>query len=235
MSKLQFDDDNRVVRGGVDHVVLYPKSKNYAGFPWDGVTEVNVNPNGGDVNSIWADNICYAKVRGNESFAGSIKAYDYPAEWKPCIGVILAEQTNIVSAGGQSHDPFNMCYRTKTYDKTGVWVWSTYHVLFGLTAGTSEETAKTLEEGFDPAEFTFDFEGTPVKFKSTDVVSCEYTFDVPVSGGKEVATVPSAALTVNGREFTVADITKALAVLVKLYGGEGDTANAACADTTSTF
>lgn len=237
MAILTFDSDNREVKGGVDHVVVYPKSKNFVGFAWDGVSEVGVNPNGGDVNSIWADNICYAKIRGKENFAGSIKAYDYPDEWKPCIGIKTHGDYDIVHVHGQSHDSFNLAYRTKTFDKDGNWVMSTYHTLFGLSAGTSEETNKTLEEGFEPEEFSFDFEGTPVRLGATDLYACDFDFDVPVVNDKEVLSITDNTLVVNGRTFKKADIATAALYIGRLYGTgtAGSGTDASCVSTTALF
>lgn len=219
---LIFDqDDYRHVSGGVDKVALYVGTAK-SGYAWNGVSEVGINPSGGDVNTIWADNIVYAKVRGNESFAGSIKAYMYPQEWKQCIGIKDATGYVGVQMAEQTHEPFNLCYREKTFDKDGKWIYSTYHVLFGLSAGVSEKTAKTLEEGFEPEEFSFDFEGTPAQLGNTGKFACEYTFTVPCNDdGVEIttATASSASITRGDKTWAAAEQQKVIGYLAKLYTG----------------
>ena len=57
---LQWDQTGeREYEVGVNHAVLYVMSgSSYGdGVAWNGLTGVDENPDGGDINDIWADNI----------------------------------------------------------------------------------------------------------------------------------------------------------------------------------
>lgn len=186
MAKLTFDElaDRKVV-AGVDHAVLYKKTVSgdtitWGGVAWNGFTSFEKSNDGGDATTLWADNIAYLKLRGRESFAGTINCYTFPKEFYPCIGataITVGDSGPSVYAHEQEHEVFRLCYREVLYDGNGQYGWR-YHVLYNLTAGPSDETAETLDDSIDPQEFSFDVEGTPVAWSAKSMTACEWTFDL---------------------------------------------------------
>ena len=55
----------REYEAGVSRGVLYPMANGayQSGVAWSGLTGVDENPDGGDINDIWADNIKYASFQ----------------------------------------------------------------------------------------------------------------------------------------------------------------------------
>lgn len=187
MAKLTFDAlTDRNVVAGIDHAVLFKKSGSgssatWPGTAWNGFTSFEKSNDGGDATTLWADNIAYLKLRGRESFAGTINCYTFPPAFYPCIGATAVSvgtgTTSDVYAHEQDHEVFRLCYREALYNGNGQYGWR-YHVLYNLTAGPSDETAETLDDSIDPQEFSFDVEGTPVTWTDQSMTACEWTFDL---------------------------------------------------------
>ena len=100
---------------GASHGVLYPmKNGQYqAGVAWNGLTGVDENPEGGDLNDIYADNIKYATFQTPENHKGTIKAYMFPDEFYPCNGMASPSDMQGLVYGGQKRSGFGFCYRTE--------------------------------------------------------------------------------------------------------------------------
>ena len=106
---LQWDQTGeREYEVGVSHGVLYPMGQSgyEAGVVWNGLTGVDENPDGGDINDIWADNIKYASFQTPENHKGNIKAYMFPDEFYPCNGMASPTGMPGLVFGGQSRKAF---------------------------------------------------------------------------------------------------------------------------------
>ena len=74
MAELIFDAPlDRKYENGVDHAVLYTlSSEKWKGYAWNGMTSIDVSPDGGEAQALWADNMKYANMRGAVSYAAII-------------------------------------------------------------------------------------------------------------------------------------------------------------------
>ena len=114
--KLKWDQTGeREYELGVSRGVLYPMSGSTyeAGVVWNGLTGVDENPDGGDINDVWADNIKYASFQTPENHKGSIKAFMFPDEFYPCNGMVSPSGMSGLVFGGQARKAFGLCYRTE--------------------------------------------------------------------------------------------------------------------------
>lgn len=184
---------------GVDHVVLYDyDTVNDAytpGVAWNGVTAISLNPEGGEPNVSYADNIKYLSIPSLETLGFNIRAFTYPEEFKEHDGTdTIAEGVYI---GQQSRDTFGLCYRTLigdevVYDKRGYML----HLIYGATASPSSKEYETKNDSPSPLEFEWDCDTTPVSVT-----------------GKQ----PTAIVEIDS---TKVDATKLAGLEAVLYGGD---------------
>ena len=163
---------DRYYETGVDRGVLYVMGSNNTygnGVAWNGLTGVNENPEGGDKQEFWADNILYATMRGREQAGGSITAYTYPDEFMECDG-----QTQLaagVHIGQQKRKSFCFSWRTlignDLTDEAGYKI----HIAYGCTASPSGRDYSTVNDSPDAAEFSWDYEAVPVSVTGHDPAS----------------------------------------------------------------
>lgn len=183
---------------GVSKGVLFPQAADgtYAnGVAWNGLTNVTKSPEGAEPNDLWADNIKYGTLRSAETFSGSIEAYTYPKEFRPCLG--LAEVTGVAGTyiGQQAHKPFGFCFRTEIGDDAGNENYK-LHIVYGATVSPSEESYDTINDSPDAITFSWDFDTIPVDMTSNNLK-------------------PTSCIVIDSRE---ANSAKLAALEAKLYG-----------------
>lgn len=178
---LQWDKQGeREYEVGVDHVVLYPMSgSTYGdGVAWNGFTGIDENPDGGELNEIWADNIKYATFQTPENAKGTLKCYMFPNEFYPCNGYATPAGMEGMLIGGQSRKAFGLCYRsligTDTDEKAGYKL----HLLYNNKVKPSSRSHATKGENVDPEEMSFDYSSTPVPV--TNITGVEQTSSVEI-------------------------------------------------------
>lgn len=201
MAKIVWDAvGQKLYKAGVDHTVLYVVSSDgeyTPGVPWNGITSIAENPEGGEPNDQYADNIKYLSIMSTEKLNGSIGALFYPPEWNACDGNV--ELAKGVTIGQQDRKTFGLCYRTKIgNDVDGEDHGYELHLIYGAKASPSERTHETINDSPDAAEFSWDYNTTPV----------------PVEGHK-----PTASLTIDS---TTVDKEKLAALEAILYGTNAD-------------
>lgn len=106
MSRLTWVDFD--YEAGVDRGVLYIPGKD--GVPWNGLISVDIDPSGGDVESLYVDGYIYKNHSQKEDFVGSIEAYTYPDEFSECDGVGYFGDG--MSLANQEKKSFGLSYRT---------------------------------------------------------------------------------------------------------------------------
>ena len=78
-ARLIWDEaENRKYEYGVSQGVLFPMKDDGAydaGKAWNGLTNITDQPEGADINKMYADGIYYAGIRGAEEYHASIEAY----------------------------------------------------------------------------------------------------------------------------------------------------------------
>ena len=158
---------------GVDHVVLYPLSAagTYeAGVAWNGFTGIDENPDGGDLNEIWADNIKYATFQTPENHKGTLKAFMFPNEFYPCNGMVSPTGMSGLVYGGQKRKAFGLCYRTLLGNDASENAGYKIHLVYNSKVQPSSRSHATKSENVDPEEMSWEYSSTPVPVSGvTDV------------------------------------------------------------------
>lgn len=188
--------DKRYERG-VSNGVLFPTKSDgsyEAGVAWNGLTNVNESPDGGEATDMWADNIKYGTLRSVENHKGSIEAYTYPDEFAECDG--NAEPVPGLRLGQQTRKPFGLSYRTEIGSDSNPELGYKIHLVYGATASPSEKTHETINDSSDISPISWDYETVPVA----------------VDGYKPVAHLEI--------DSTKVDPTKLAQLEAKLYGSE---------------
>lgn len=187
MSKIVWDKTGeRLYETGCDHGVLYPMQDGGTynkGIAWNGLTAVTEKPSGADPSPIYADNIKYVNLIGNEEFGATIEAYMYPDEFAECDGSI--EIIPGVFAGQQSRKTFGLAYRTVLGNDTDLNDYGyKLHLIYGCLASPSEKSYNTINDNPDAATLSWDVSTTPVaittkiegkKLKPTSILTFDST------------------------------------------------------------
>ena len=210
---------------GASHAVLYPMSNGsyQAGVAWNGLTGVDENPEGGDINDIWADNIKYASFQTPENHKGTIKAYMFPDEFYPCNGLASPASMTGLVYGGQKRSPFGLCYRTEIGNDTNENAGYKLHIVYNCKVQPSSRSHATKTESVEPEEMSWEYSSTPVpvsgitgveqtstvEIKSTDFTTAQMTAleqvlygTAAVTGANSAAAVP-ARLPAPGEIYTI--------------------------------
>ena len=165
MAKLVFDNvGDRLFETGVKNGVLFVMGDNgqyEKGVVWNGLTAVTEKPTGADPTNLYADDIKYVVLYGEEEFEATIEAYTYPAEFEACDGsAALAEG---VSIGQQARKQFAFCYKTALgNDAKGQNFGYKIHIIYGCTAKPSEKAYSTINDSPEAVTFSWDVTTVPV-------------------------------------------------------------------------
>lgn len=184
MAKLQWDEvGKRFYETGVDRGVLYipnEQGKYIKGVAWNGLTAVNQQPEGGEDNPQYADNIEYLNLTSAEKFKATIEAFTYPVEFEECDGT-RAVATGVI-VGQQTRKPFGFSYRTLIGNDTqGTEHGYKIHLIYGAKASPTEKSYSTVNDSPEAITFSWSVSASAV----------------PVPGFK-----PTAILTIDSREIS---------------------------------
>lgn len=206
MSKLEWDKiGNRCYEAGVDKVVLYllKYSRYQEGKPWNGVISTNENPSGGEPSAFYADNRKYLNLISSEEFGLSIEAYDYPGEFKECLGEAMIAEGVYISQQKRHH--FGLVYRTLIgNDIDDVDYGYKLNIVFDCLAIPSESAHETIGESTEPMTHSWEISTMPQELE----------------GYK-----PTAKLTLVSKDFEKAGLVNVLHYLEGILFGT-DTTNA---------
>ena len=211
MSALVWDaTGEREYNMGVSKCVLYPinatTGHHEPGVAWNGLTGVEENPDGADINDIWADNIKYATFQTPENAKGTITALMFPSEFYPCLGMVVPSDAAGLAFGGQPHKAFSFCYRTEIGTDTNESAGFVIHIVYNCKVQPSSKSHSTKNENPDPEEMSWDYSATPVavsgvtgvttaatvEIKSTDLTDAQRTAleNLLYGGSNSEATLP---------------------------------------------
>ena len=154
--------DKRYERG-VSKGVLFPTKTDGSydiGVAWNGLTNVNESPDGGEATDMWADNIKYGTLRSVENHKGAIEADTSPAKCAECDGT--AEPVPGLRLGQQTRKPFGLSYRTEIGSDSNPELGYKIHLVYGATASPSEKTHETVNDSSDISPISWDYETVPV-------------------------------------------------------------------------
>ena len=167
----------RYFQNGVQRGVVYPMTEQGTyptGYAWNGLIEVDDNPDGGDTTDLWADNIKYASFRNPENNGGSIKAYTFPMEFLPCNGVKVVDG---IAYYGQKRQPFGFCYRNEISNDAGA---EEYVIIlvYNSTISPTSKSHQTKSENPSAEEMSWDYKSTPVNVTGVEGVTTTSTMEL---------------------------------------------------------
>lgn len=208
MSKLVWDQvTKKIYETGTDHGVIFPQNNDgtYAnGVAWNGLTGFTESPSGAEKTDLWADNIKYVSLRSAEDYGGTIEAYTYPDEFKPCIGE--AEVSEGVNFGQQKRQAFGFACRTVVGNDVQMNDYGyKLHICYGCTVSPSERSYQTINDSPEAITFSYEFSTTPVP--------------ITVKGHTNMKPVASIVI-----DSTKADATKLETLEAKLFGSDQEDA-----------
>lgn len=162
--KLLFDQiGERYFEAGVSKAVLFPgaPANNVAGVAWNGMTKINLTPDGGDANDQYADNIKYLSLRAPENTNGTIECFTVPPEFYPCMGY------KGPGAGGyfsqQRKSPFSFAYISQAGNDTdGVDYSEKLHIVWNATCDPVEKDYETINESPEALTLSYAFKTVPM-------------------------------------------------------------------------
>jgi len=203
MSKLIWDAvGERTGETGIKKGVLYSYTGGAFtnGAAWNGLTGISESPTGAEASPFYADDQKYLEIMSAEEFAGSITAYTYPDEFKPCIGEL--DLVPGVSVAQQNRSIFGLSYRTTLVNDTnGTEYGYKIHLVYNARASVAEADHTTINDSPELIEFSWEFTTTPVE----------------VPGMKS-----SAHIIIDSTKFTTSAQLEKLATLEDiLYGTDG--------------
>lgn len=203
MSKLVWDAvGERLYETGTKKGVLYVQENDAypVGVAWNGLTGFSQEPDGGEANDIYADDIKYLSIRSTENFKGTITAYTYPDEFAECDG--SASLMAGVTIGQQPRKPFGFSYvstlgNDTQFDNYGYKI----HLIWGASASPSSKDYQTINDSPEAIEFSWEIDTIPVN----------------VTGHK-----PTAHMEIDSTKFNTTELKARLDALeAVLYGTDG--------------
>lgn len=207
MAKLVWDEvGKRLYETGTKKGVLYPQDNGTypLGVAWNGLTGVSNEPDGGEANDIYADDIKYLSIRSTENFKATITAYTYPDEFAECDG--SATLMPGVTIGQQPRKAFGFSYVSTVGNDTDFENYGyKIHLIWGATASPSSKDYQTINDSPEAIEFSWEIDTIPVN----------------VTGHK-----PTAHMEIDSTKFTTEEQKAKLTALEDaLYGTENAAAH----------
>lgn len=201
MAKLVWDTTGEhYYSTGVSDVILFVQKSDGTydtGVAWNGVTSIEENPDGGDANDFYADNIKYLSLRAAENYGATINAYQSPEEFDQCDGI--ASLLTGVKIGQQVRKPFGLVYKSLIGNDTqGTDYGYELHIIYNATCSPSSKTYESVNDSPEPAELSWELSTTPVN----------------VTGYKPTSTIVVDSTTIDSGKLTT--------LINKLYGTDGD-------------
>ncbi len=164
MAKLVFDQiGEHFFETGVKNGVLFAglPASNIAGVPWNGLTKVDVSPDGGDANDQYADNIKYLSLRAAENVNGSIECFTYPDEFNACMGYKDAGGGGFFAQ--QKKSPFSFCYITQVgNDEDGADFSEKLHIVWNATCDPVEKSYETINDSPEAMTLSYEYQTVPM-------------------------------------------------------------------------
>lgn len=174
--RLKWDQDGTRKKGeGVDRGVLFvmDNGKYGNGVVWDGLTEIQLSPDGAEATDLWADNMKYLTLYSAENFGYTINAFYSPVEFDQCDG--MAAPVAGVTLGQQVRKSFGFSYRSGiTNDTEGEDYGYIIHLMYNSKAKPSEQTDSTKSDSPNSDALSWECSTTPVAVNRTDANGKEY-------------------------------------------------------------
>lgn len=162
---------------GVDHGMIYPLANGAYnnGEAWSGLSNVSINPEGADVNDIWADNMKYLSLRSAETVKATIECYSYPDKFKECNGEVSPVAG--MTVGQQTRKAFGFSFRSKIGNDEQFQDYGyKLHFIYNATASPSEKSYGTINDSTDVDAMSYEIDTTaiPVKINGVEYKPTSY-------------------------------------------------------------
>lgn len=167
MAELVWDNvGERFYETGVSNGVLFvvdDQTGQYKkGVAWNGLISVAEKPSGAEPTPLYADNIKYLTLVGNEEFGATIEAYTYPDEFAECDGSYEASDGMFI--GQQRRKKFGLVYKTLMGNDTlGNSLGYKLHIIYGALAAPSEKSYSTINDSPEAITFSWEITTSPVE------------------------------------------------------------------------
>lgn len=146
----------RFYEAGVDNGVLYPQDG--PGVPWNGLISVNEAPSDSDVTTGYFDGLAYQTRHKPGSFAATIEAFTYPAEFEEYGFMRIGDSLS------RRQKTFGLSYRTKIgNDISGLDQGYKLHLVYNAQARPSQRAHKTTSKSPELDTLSWDISTNPAK------------------------------------------------------------------------
>lgn len=152
MAEVEWGSTDPRFERGVYHGVLYPYED--IGVVWNGLVSISETTAEAEISTHHFDGIKYYDFKTNGVYQASLKAFSYPYEFEPSIGIYSAQPGFLLA--NQPRRPFGLAYRTLVGS-------SEYklHLLYNVTATSKQITYKTVGERIQPTMFEWTLDAVP--------------------------------------------------------------------------
>ena len=177
MAKMKWDDTGE--RKFEVGVAIFPMSgATYgAGVPWNGCTAFNVQPQGGEANKYYADDIHYLTLYSAETVDFTVEGYTYPDEFAACNGE--KDLVAGVRIGQQTRKAFGVAFVNLVGNDTELQDHGKKLTLvYGCRVSPSEKGHSTINENVEPTTMSWSGTTTPVKVTYDDVSYTTATVEI---------------------------------------------------------
>lgn len=162
MTRLSWNEPgSRIFETGVSHGVLYTmEGAGWEGVPWNGLTGVTSNPEGGAVTKHYNDGFSHTQEVPNTEFAATLTAYTYPEEFNRVQG--LESPYPGLYVDNQEQEEFGLTYRTLVgNDIQGTNLGYKLHIIYNAIATPTTYASATETNRPEPTQFSWGITTTP--------------------------------------------------------------------------
>ena len=141
---------------GISKGVLYLQSGEVV--VWNGLTSLDDGVDT-ELTSYYLDGVKYLENLAPGEFSGKLKAWTYPDEFNPVMGIVEVEPG--LEYYEQPPQSFSLSYQTKVANDLNQDAGYKIHLLYNLLAQPDEASFETISDDTKPVEFGWSLTGTP--------------------------------------------------------------------------
>lgn len=148
---------SRIFETGIDRGAIYLADGRVV--PWNGLTAVNESF-GQETEPVFYDGVKISDIQSSQGFSASVSAITYPDELEEaCGGALIRNGFHLWDQPPQS---FGFTYRTIVgNDLKGIDAGYKLHLVYNVSATTSDRSYDTISDDIELTEFEWDFMAVP--------------------------------------------------------------------------
>lgn len=158
-NRIRWDNPlDREFETGLDRGVLYLTDG--TAVPWNGL--ISIDENGGDSSeTYYMDGRPYLIVPKPKEFTATLRAYTYPDEFAPAMGLVEAADGAYLDS--QMGEMFALSYRTLIGNAVnGEQAGYKIHLIYNATVAPPASSSTSLSDSVNPNELSWDIQAVPV-------------------------------------------------------------------------